>query len=171
MSSIINISTALKHPGQSYAFQADAVLDTMHVLGDTVRFENIAATGTYITNDENVNLEGSASADVISHCARCLKEVRIKLRAPIDAEFVHRPDPEDPDQYSYDASVLDLTDAIKDALVLELPLRFLCREDCKGLCPRCGADLNLGSCTCQEGDDDFGPFAALRSIVQNNEEV
>ena len=81
------------------------------------------------------------------------------------------PDPEDPDQYVFEASSIDLTDAIRDALTLELPLRVLCKEDCKGLCPKCGVNLNTGSCSCPKGTGKPNPFEALKSIVENHEEV
>ena len=62
-------------------------------------------------------------------------------------------------------------DAIRDALTLELPLRVLCKEDCKGLCPKCGVNLNTGSCSCPKGTGKPNPFEALKSIVENHEEV
>ena len=60
---------------------------------------------------------------------------------------------------------------MRDALLLELPYRFLCSEDCKGLCSNCGINLNLGTCTCHEEEEVTNPFSALKAIVQNNEEV
>lgn len=171
MASTLNVTNILKNPGQAFPFEADAVIEEMEMLGDPVRIEDVAVKGTAIGSEERVSIEANATATVISRCARCLEAVRLPLAAEIHADFVRQPDPDDPDQYPYEASTLELTDAIRDALVLELPLRFLCREDCKGLCPKCGANLNTGSCTCQEGDDDFNPFAALRSIALNNEEV
>ena len=62
-------------------------------------------------------------------------------------------------------------DAIRDALTLELPLRVLCKEDCKGLCPKCGVNLNTGSCSCPKGTGKPTPFEALKSIVEQHEEV
>lgn len=171
MSSKLNVVGALKAPGQEFPFEADCCLEEMQVLGDPVRFEQISARGVLLSSEEKISVHGEVTAEVVSQCARCLKEVRAPIQAGVDAVYGLQPDPEDPDQYVYEASQVDLTDAIKDALVLALPLRFLCREDCKGLCPKCGADLNEGPCTCQEGDDDLNPFAALRSIVVDNREV
>ena len=171
MSSRLIVTNALKAPGQAFPFRVDAVLEEMEVLSDPVRFEGVEAEGTYLSSEQNISVEGRARATVISRCARCLKEVVLPVETAFEAEFVHGSRPEDPDQYCYESSEVELTDAIRDALILALPIRFLCREDCKGLCPRCGTDLNTGSCSCQEGDDDLNPFAALRSIVENNEEV
>lgn len=51
--------------------------------------------------------------------------------------------------YPISAETVDVTEEVRQALVLSLPERSLCREDCKGLCPRCGGNLNEGSCRCQ----------------------
>lgn len=171
MASTLNVSRALKYPGQQYPFEADAQIEEMDVLGDPVRFEDVAVKGVCVGTGDTVGIEASAAAKVVSRCARCLEEVVLPLTAEMDVEFTRQPDPENPDQYVFEGFTLDLTDAVRDALVLELPLRFLCRADCKGLCSRCGVNLNTGSCTCQEGIDEMNPFAALRSIVENNEEV
>ena len=118
---------------------------------------------------EAVKAEVTAQAD--TRCSRCLEPVRIPVKAEVDALFDRNPDPEDPDLYSYEASTVELTDAIRDALLLELPLRILCSEDCKGLCPVCGINLNQSTCTCQEGAEVINPFSALKNIVLNDEEV
>lgn len=172
MASTLRVIDALKNPGQEYAFTADAVLEEMDVMGDPVRFSDIAVKGTYVGTTESISIEATVTATVVSRCARCLSEVTLPITAEMHAVFAQEPDPEDPDQYCFEAPTLELTDAIRDAVVLELPLRFLCSEDCKGLCSKCGTNLNTGTCTCQKGDDDLNPFAALRSmIVDNNEEV
>ena len=171
MASALNVLNALKNPGQEYPFTADAQIEEMEVFGDPVRFVDIAVNGTYVGTGETVSIDATAAATVISRCARCLEEVSMPITAEIHAEFTRQPDPEDPDQYCFEASELELTDAIKDALLLELRMRFICSEDCKGRCSQCGINLKTGTCKCQRGDDDMNPFAALRSIVENNEEV
>ncbi len=66
------------------------------------------------------------------------------------------------DMFFYDNGIVDLEDQVADAVSLSLEPFPLCREDCKGLCPRCGADLNGGGCTCgPEGDPRFASLAAL----------
>ena len=59
-------------------------------------------------------------------------------------------------------------DAIRDALTLELPLRVLCKEDCKGLCPKCGHNLNEGPCGCDLREED-PRWDALKSLLQNQD--
>ena len=171
MPSKLNVSDALKNPGQSFPFNADCEIEEMEIFGDSVLLTDVTCKGTMVGGIDTVGFEGEADATVTTRCARCRDEIVRPLHAQVDAVYSRVPDPEDPDLYSFEAYTVDLTDAIRDALVLELPMRFLCSEDCKGLCPKCGTNLNTGTCTCQEGVDDSNPFAALRSIVVNNEEV
>ena len=171
MPAILDVSQALKNPGQPYAFEVGAEIEEMEVLGDPVRFENVRASGELTGAEERVSVRGEVSAAVASRCAKCLAPVTLELRAKLDAVYARQPDPDDPDLYLFEGSKLDLTDAARDALLLELPYRFLCSEDCKGLCPHCGKNLNLGACTCQEGLNVANPFSALKAIVQNDEEV
>ena len=170
MASMLKVADALKHPGQSYPFTADAVIDEMEVLGDPVVFSDIAVHGEYVGSGDTVSLEAVATATVVTRCARCLETVRFPITAEIHAEYSRKPDPEDPDQYCFETSELDLTDAIRDALLLELPLQNLCSENCRGLCPQCGINLNSDSCACRKEERE-NPFSVLQSIVDYDEEV
>lgn len=176
MPAIVDVSSALKDPGQPYAFEATLEPEALESPGDPLRFDDIAIRGDMMGAQERVSIRGEVTASVTGECARCLSPVTVPLRARIDALYARQDDPDDPDLYLFEGSKLDLTDAARDALLLELPYRFLCSEDCKGLCPRCGKNLNLGACTCQEGLSVPNPFSALRSmvqetIVQDDEEV
>ena len=171
MSAVLDFSKALKHPGQIYAFEASTEIGDMEVLMDPVSFEDVAVRGEFVGAGERVSVRAEVTATVHSRCSRCLEPVTMPLAAQLDAQYARETDPDDPDLYSFEGPKADITDAVRDALILELPYRFLCSEDCKGLCPHCGINLNLGTCTCQEGAKVTNPFSALKSIVQNNEEV
>ena len=171
MASTLRVGDALKNPGQEFPFEADAMVPEMEVLGDPVRIEEITVSGTVVGTGATVGVKAEIRAKVESLCARCREKVFRPIVAELDAEFAREPDSEDPDLYTFEGTTLDLSQAIGDALVLALPFRFLCKEDCKGLCPKCGANLNKGSCSCPKDEDDSNPFAALRLIVDHNEEV
>ena len=168
----LDVGMALKNPGQVYPFRADVELPEFEVLGDPVRFQDTRVAGEFFcTGDNRISLRGEARTVVASRCSRCLEPVQAPLSADIDALYTRQPDPDDPDLYVFEGHSLDLEDAVKDALLLELPLQFFCSPDCKGLCPVCGANLNHGTCTCQEGNVVTGPFSALKNIVLKDEEV
>ena len=133
----------------------------MEVLSDPVHFVDVRAEGEFLcTGDNRISVRAEVSARADTRCSRCLEPVSVPVNATVDAIFDRQPDPEDPDLYSFEASTVELTDAIRDALLLELPMRSLCSEDCRGLCPVCGINLNKGTCTCQEGAEVVNPFSA-----------
>ena len=168
----LDVSKALKNPGQVYPFRAKLALEPMAVLSDPVRFGDIGVEGEFFCTGENrISLRAEASATVTSRCCRCLEPVEVPARADIDALYAKQPDPEDPDLYCFEGNAVELEDAVRDALLLELPMQFFCKPDCKGLCPVCGVNLNKQTCTCQEGNVVTGPFSALKDYVLNNEEV
>ena len=168
----LDVSGALKNPGQLFPFEAEIGLDEMEVLNDPVHFVDIRIAGNVLyTQGSRISLKAEVTSQADTRCSRCLEPVRVPVKAVVDAQFDRTPDPGDPDLYGYEASTIELTDAVRDALLLELPLRVLCSEDCKGLCPVCGINLNRETCTCQEGAEVTNPFSALKNIVLDNEEV
>ena len=168
----LDVGMALKNPGQVYPFREAVTLPEMEVLSDPVRFEDVTLEGEFFcTGDNRVSLRAHATATVRTRCSRCLEGIEAPISADIDALYAREEDPDDPDLYCFEAHALQLEDAAKDALLLELPLQFFCKPDCKGLCPVCGVNLNKHTCTCQEGNVITGPFSALSSIVLNDEEV
>ena len=94
------------------------------------------------------HIEGSAHIE----CRRCLTDLTVPVSEDVHLLFAEDGDDEvdDPDVYVYDprARELDLTPAVREQWVLAAPAYALCREDCKGLCPHCGADLNAEACHC-----------------------
>jgi uncharacterized protein len=100
-----------------------------------------------------------------AECRRCLKEVTLPVSTEIGALFSQEPDAaDDPDAYPLppDADVVDVTPAVREELILAVPRYVECRPDCKGLCPRCGQDLNAGPCGCSPGVDPR--WAALEPL-------
>ena len=169
---LLDVSRALKNPGQSYRFEEDCSLEPLEVLSDPVLFRDIHVSGEYLCpGQDRISLKALAQAVADTRCSRCLTPVSLPVEAEMDVVFDRQPDPDDPDLYSFEATSLELTDAVRDALLLELPLQVLCKPECKGLCPVCGINLNENTCTCQEGAEVTNPFSALKNIVLNDEEV
>lgn len=165
----MDVREALKNPGQSYPVSAAIELPAMDVLDETICFDGIRIEGELIGAGESVRVDGTITAEVRAHCAKCLTPVKQGIEASVSEIFAKEMNPDDPDQYPLDGYAVELTDLVRDALLLELPMRFLCGEGCKGLCPSCGQDLNKQRCTCQEGE--HGPFSALSGLLKDDEEV
>lgn len=98
---------------------------------------------------------GTVRGEVRGGCRRCLAEVTQPVDVELNLLFSEDPDAaDDPSVYPIApaAPAIDLAEAIREELALAIPVFLLCREDCAGLCPRCGADLNAGACHCAPAD-------------------
>lgn len=112
-------------------------------------------------------------AEVEQECSRCLEPFRGPLRLEFDEEFVLPRDPltgetatVGPDDFRIDEHRhLDLSEAVRQYEQSALPLQPICRPDCRGLCPTCGQNLNLGSCDCPHGAEDHR-WSALESLAE-----
>jgi DUF177 domain-containing protein len=94
---------------------------------------------------------GRIRASVTAECRRCLTNVRQEIDAGVDVLFSSDPDAaDDPSIYplAETATHVDVGEAVREELALAAQPYVLCREDCAGLCPKCGADLNAGPCEC-----------------------
>ena len=123
---------------------------------------------------QDIRVVGKMSTRVEVACARCLDPVRRDLERNFD--LLYRPLGSDAGReeisvtqaeaeigYYTGAGVL-LEDILREQLLLEVPIKVICREECKGLCPHCGQNLNLGTCNCvsQEQDPRWDALRGLR---------
>lgn len=111
---------------------------------------------------------GTLTTRVPGVCRRCLAPVEVGVSAPIDLLFTEDALTDDPSAWVIepDATELDLAPTVRELLILSVPAFVLCREDCRGLCPGCGEDLNVGSCVCRPPSDArWGPLRALRGTL------
>ena len=114
---------------------------------------------------EGILVTGAVHGLARYSCARCLKEIVGDVDLEVCEMYVapgHEGPPEE-DSYKIDGLEMDLEPMLRDAVALALPLNPLCREDCAGLCARCGKDLNEGPCGCKEEEMD-PRWAALSEL-------
>ncbi len=117
---------------------------------------------------EGVYVRGTIRGRIRIPCRRCLAETERELDEPVDFLFdLLRGDEEEIEGEVYPLPArgddLDLTDALREQVLLRVPQYVLCREECRGLCPRCGADLNAAPCDCGPEEED-SPWDALKKI-------
>ena len=121
--------------------------------------------GSASRKGEEVRLRGEIRTEVELLCDRCLAPTRAPLAVEFDTSFIPREAEaakaenvellaEDLGLSAYDGEAVDLDELVREQILLALPSRRLCREDCKGLCPKCGTDLNAGHCSCEQGETD-----------------
>ncbi|MFN2589916.1 MAG: DUF177 domain-containing protein [Actinomycetota bacterium] len=110
---------------------------------------------------EGILASGPVEGVMRFSCARCLKSFDAGFRVDVQELFAGSPEAE-PDEYRIEDGSVDLEPLIRDVVVSSMPFAPLCRADCRGLCARCGGDLNLGECACPPETD--GRWAALAQI-------
>jgi uncharacterized protein len=145
------------------------------------------------TVEQTICVTGVVEGTAVRQCVRCLKEFEdpfaFSVRAAYEreskaappaakrGEFGKKPapavtaEPEETndDIYFYQGDHLELAPMLREQVILAAPMHPLCKEDCLGLCARCGKDLNEGPCRCA-AEPTGGPFHVLRSLKQRNEE-
>lgn len=111
---------------------------------------------------DKVFVNAEVSVAIESECARCLNPVHQVLTGDFETQYQSLP--KAPQRLMDDVGIgyyaedyIDLSDDIRESLVLEFPARILCSEDCKGLCPKCGKDLNKGKCDCRLEPEEAQP--------------
>jgi uncharacterized protein len=121
--------------------------------------------------EQQVLLRGSFEAERTAACDRCTDEFRQRFTAEVEVLILRHPSTtelrlaaEDAWMVAAPGGVVRLDAQLAEAVVLAEPQRALCREDCKGLCSRCGKDLNAGPCSCaaHPPDDPWDDLARLR---------
>jgi len=137
--------------------------------------EPLTFTGHAIRSGEDIYVKGRLQGAVTSECGRCLKTFAMQIDLPVDSVFVpQREDTQDEDEMFepesnvsyYDGDSIDLLRELKDTILVNLPIKPVCRPDCKGLCPQCGTDLNKGSCRCEDRKGP-SPFDKLKNLRLN----
>ncbi|MBI5115966.1 DUF177 domain-containing protein [Candidatus Poribacteria bacterium] len=135
--------------------------------------EDIAFTGRATRSDDDVYVTGTLKGSITSECSRCLASFAMPVEMAMNVLCVPERDmatreEEMADQPAVDLSfykedVIDLLHETRELLIVNLPVKPVCSDECKGLCPQCGADLNVAPCAC-ELDAISSPFEKLKDL-------
>jgi uncharacterized protein len=118
---------------------------------------------TLMRTPQGIYVQGRLKGSHTVECVRCLTEFAQTLTADIKQLYDFPPDPSSEFVVS-EAGFLNLAPILREMLLLSVPIRSLCRPNCKGLCPNCGQDWNEGPCNCQK--DEINPqFAVLKNLL------
>ena len=122
-----------------------------------------------ISNEAGIlHLRGTLTADMICVCDRCNREFDSRKETALDAVIAEEESEDNPEIFVLEGTEIDLQDLLATCLILDMETKFLCRVDCKGLCPRCGRNLNLGPCTC--GKEIDPRFAVLEQLLDRKKD-
>ncbi len=136
----------------------------------------IDVNGKVSNNNKGIYIDIDVKFTLIDNCSRCLDKVEVPIEYPIQGFLVKEDFDEDSfeeyDAFIFDGQEVDILGIIEQTLDFQMPFRVLCKEDCKGLCQKCGTNLNKNDCSCSEIANDeeiIDPrFAKLKDIFKND---
>lgn len=125
-----------------------------------------------------VVVEGKVRSRVVVECSRCLEPAEKEMEAAVGIVFLEGPAPQDKNEHAaeddgkdvsyYTAPFIDLSDDLRQILLVATPAYPVCRDDCRGLCPECGRNRNRAGCECRPPAKDR-PFEALGSMLEKEQ--
>ena len=161
---VIDVRPILHTPGKRMDFQFALDLSDLEFDGRRPASRPVAVEGEVRNTADLLELELTARTTLDAVCDRCGKgfplEKEIEYRCMLAEELQNE---ESDEIVLLEDGKVDAGDLARTAFILGMDSKILCSEDCKGLCPRCGADLNLGPCSCKREPDPR--LAALASLL------
>lgn len=163
-------------PGAHRDFSYELDLSDVKFFGEKPFGRPVQVSGTVRNMAGALELQGRAETVLDTQCDRCLKPLTLELEVPVETLLAEELEDEESDEIVLlENGQADLDELFTTACVLALDGKHLCKEDCKGLCPTCGADLNKGPCGCKkELDPRLAVLAKLldkKDSQENDEEA
>jgi uncharacterized protein len=168
---IIDLITIKDSP---HEFDVSLAPEEINLESDEARLKNaVKVKGKLTKHIAQTDVEGTISAELEIECTRCLEKIDKELEFAFEAAFVTPENFTESREAELNASDLtvsviegneiDLAELVREQILLNLPEQVFCREDCKGLCEKCGANRNLIDCNCNEKEID-PRWAALKNL-------
>jgi uncharacterized protein len=163
----IHARELLRQPGTQREIETDLAPSDLGIADDRITGD-IGVDLVAISNIDGIVVHGTIATPWHAPCRRCLTDVHGVSR--IDVDEVYQDDVTDADAYEIEGDQIDLAPAVREYVMIELPDGPLCRDDCAGICPLCGADRNESSCDCDTTVKDER-WAVLDALKLDDEEL
>lgn len=159
----IDLSLFFEQAEKVYPFKGEVSADSINdILGEFKIIEPVVYEGEIYKVDGAYMINSDINYKYESKCARCFENTKKEVKTSFSAKLIdygehhdYNNDIDDEDIIYYNKASLDIDKYILMEVASSLPMKTLCNEDCKGLCPKCGLDLNTGTCDCE--DDYLDP--------------
>ncbi len=168
----LDISSIIKNNGGTISIQVQEALEDLKTSLGTVSFTSpVSFTGNVTNNNGMLNLTGVAKVIYSTVCDRCAESIERELVVDIDEDIIEKEKTgeetveifED-DRFTFSGNALDLDRVLADCILTSIPMTQVCREDCPGLCPVCGADISEKACNCVENGSTDSRFEVLKGF-------
>lgn len=155
----IDVSAIEKEDGASLAFDIEEELKCLNDIREDCKFlEPVSFKGVITNNKGILRLKGKLKTEYSTVCCRCMKPLARTVDIEIKEEVVNLDSTESSvgdSVYTFSGNYFFMDRMVLDNTTLSLPMREICSPDCKGLCSKCGKDLNKGTCGCTEDSLDI----------------
>lgn len=141
-SSMKELNMEIEHKGFNDGIEEIAFKSPVRIDGEFAMIDNV------------LNLKAVVSAELELTCSRCLQKFTYPIEIKINEKFSNEEVNKDDDAIFINSDVLDITEIIDNNIIMALPIKRLCNENCKGLCQECGTNLNFSTCKCKKEDVD-----------------
>ena len=159
----LNLRDIIEVPGGSVPFACELSTEGLDFPSIREYLTKPYAEGRVYNEAGILHLEGLLTAELLCACDRCGEAFESVKETELDAILVEENPGDDPELFVLQDDGIDLDEVLTTLFVLDMETKFLCKEDCKGLCPTCGKNLNLGPCTCRKTIDPR--FAVLEQLL------
>lgn len=163
----IDVSSISKTDGAFLDVRVSGIIEGLNEISEEYSFDKPVSFKGSIENHSGILvLQGDLNTSYNAKCSKCLKDIDSTINIRIRENFVKSKNNVDDESYTYEGNFIELDRVFKDNIILNLPVRQVCSEDCKGLCPVCGANLNVTSCNCREDEVD-SRLEVLKNFFNN----
>ena len=159
----LNLSAIIEMPGGSVPFECELETEGLDFPSVRAYPRKPYAEGRVFNEAGILRLTGTLTAEMICLCDRCGEEFESLKEMALDATIVEENPEDDPSLFVLEGNEIDLDEILSTLFILDMETKFLCKEDCKGLCPTCGKNLSLGPCGCRKPIDPR--FAVLEQLL------
>ena len=159
----LNLREIIEIPGGSVPFSFE--LDTEGLDFPSIRqYKALPHAEGRVYNEAGVlRMEGLLTAEMVCVCDRCGSDFDSVKETQLEATIVEEDTGVNPELFILEGDEIDLGEVVSTLFILDMETKFLCSEDCKGLCSTCGKNLNLGPCGCRKQIDPR--FAVLEQLL------
>lgn len=166
----IDVSELRKAKGRSEEFLDNVPDFSLDVSGQKTTYRDLTVKGDVTNTGEGIYVRGKITGEVDLVCSLCLKNFSVNLETPFVENFYREGEdfPQDvEDQLRfYSGDEIDISSTIREALQLILPMKPICKPECRGLCSQCGCNLNIQQCSCKKEEID-PRLAVLGQLIKD----
>lgn len=165
----LDVARLKRSPGDSESYELAADMPPLNFSGEEFTFAGPVKASIVVGNkDKIITVEGKVCGELILHCSRCLTPFNHVFEVVLDEKYVSPQEAGEVDLPTFAGDFIDITPEVINSICLVLPMKAVCSDDCAGLCPECGCNLNESSCRCVLEDFD-SRLTILKELLEKND--